>query len=722
MTDVILENAVFRLTVGDDCIVKSLLLKENGEECLKADEEIALFSVTQDRPFNNEVKLAHPNKRTTYQGASLRYEDGVLFVSFEVVPVKARIRADVKERYIAFTLEGFDVLPGDYGHLCMKLPPVAELRLCQLPVKDEGHRKNFGEWLNVVWDDRAAVNVLAASPHARIECERRRDCRVLTADAVRDIRLEGTSAVLIAAKPEKLLDAIGDMERDYGLPDGVGSRRGDLINASVYWTSDINPENADAHIARALQGGFRLMLIYYTAMFSESGGYGLCGNYDYRETYPNGKEDLIALLAKIKAAGITPGLHFLQTHIGMKSRYVTPHADRRLGTTRRFTLSRPLEDGDTELYVDQDPAGTVLHPKCRFLHFGGELIGYEDYTAERPYRFTGITRGAFGTEPEAHPAGQIGGILDISEYGGSSCYIDQTTDLQDEVAEKIADAYNCGFRFCYMDGSEGTNAPYEYHVPNAQYRVYRRFREKPLFTEGAAKAHFSWHFQAGGNAFDVWPPKVFKKTIAQYPAREAPLMRMDFTRLDFGWWRYYIPREEDNGSQADMFEYGTSRAAAWDCPVTIQVNLRSFDAHPRTRDLLEVMRRWEEVRRTGWLTEEQKIMLRDLNKEHTLLIAEDGSFELAEVTRTAAPKDVSAFLFERKGETWCVYWHERGEAKLRLPLKPEDFKLYDEIGGAPRSVEASGDGCVIPADDKRYIRASVSREVLAEAFAHAAEE
>jgi hypothetical protein len=54
-----------------------------------------------------------------------------------------------------------------------------------------------------------------------------------------------------------------------------------------------------------------------------------------------------------------------------------------------------------------------------------------------------------------------------------------------------------------MDGSEGTGAPFEYHVPNAQWRVYRRLSPPPLFTEGAAKAHFSWHFQAGGNAFEV---------------------------------------------------------------------------------------------------------------------------------------------------------------------------------------------------------------------------
>ncbi|MBR4443161.1 MAG: hypothetical protein IKS52_07835 [Clostridia bacterium] len=716
MADIILENEFFRLIVGDNCIAKSLVIKRNNEECLAADEEIALFSVTQDRPFNNEVKLAHPNKRTTWQANSLRREGNKLFVSFEVVPVKAVIEICEAPSYITFRLAGFTVLPEDYGGLCMDLPPVAELRLCQLPVK---HRANFGEWLNVVWDEKAAVNVLALSPHARIDQEKRSRCRILTADAVRDIRLVGCEAALIACPPDRLLDAIDALERDRDLPLGVASRRSAAINRSVYWTGDICLQNADEHIAFAKKGGFRLMLIYYTSMFREN-GYSLCGDYDYNERYPNGREDVEALLSRIKAAGITPGLHFLQTHIGLKSRYVTPHADHRLGKICRFTLIRPLLDGDTELTVEENPAGAVMHPKRRVLQFGGELISYEAYTVEPPYRFTGITRGAYATEPETHPAGQTGSLLDISEFGAMSCYIDQNTSLQDEIAGKLADVYNLGFRFCYMDGSEGTNAPYEFHVPNAQYRVYSRFAEAPLFTEGAAKAHFSWHFQSGGNAFDIFPPAVFKQKIAQFPAEEAPRMRRDFTRLDFGWWGFWAPREKDNGIQADMYEYGTSRAAAWDCPATIQANLERFRAHPRVGDILEVMRRWEDVRERNWLTDAQKEDLKNLDQEHTLLVNERGDYELVRCDAVKAPENISAFAFERASARYVVYWHQTGAARLLLPLSPAQFTLSDRIGGEPIDTPAQDGGALLPASDKRYLKTALSRAEIERAFAAAA--
>ena len=61
------------------------------------------------------------------------------------------------------------------------------------------------------------------------------------------------------------------------------------------------------------------------------------------------------------------------------------------------------------------------------------------------------------------------------------------------------------------------------------------------------------------------------------------------------------------GTQPDMLEYVTSRAAAWDCPVSLVGRLDVLQAHPRTADNLEVLRRWEEVRVHGWLTQQQKL-------------------------------------------------------------------------------------------------------------------
>ncbi len=712
--EIIIENDRLRLVVGGDCISRSLIYKPTGEECLFTGEETSLFSVTQERPFNNEVKLAHPNKKTTFQANRLRREKDKLIIGFEIIPYEAIIEITEAPLYISFCLIDFIVHANDYPGLRMSPPPVCELRLLQIPVRN---RENFGEWLNVSWDDRVAVNLLATSPYPRIDSERHKGYRIMTADAVRDIKLKGVGAALIVSSANELLDAIAAVEEDYDLPRGVKSRRGDMINASIYWSANINPSNLEEHIGYAKMGGFRCMLLYYVSIFKERNGYSLNGNYDYRDEYPNGKEDLKKMVERIKSAGITPGLHFLHSHIGLESRYVTPVADHRLNMTRRFTLARALNKEDTVVYVEQNPEGTVTADLCRVLKIGGELISYESYTVEPPYCFIGCKRGKYSTVAENHPLGLIVGILDVSEFGGSSVYLDQNSGLQDEIADKIADAFNTGFRFVYFDGSEGTNAPFEFHVPNAQFRVYKKLKPAPLFTEGAAKAHFSWHFLSGGNAFDVFTPGVFKEKIREFPAEEAPRMRQDFTRLNFGWWGFWAPE-----TQPDMLEYGTSRAAAWDCPVTLMENISSFRSHPRTGDILEVMRRWEDVRAKKWLTEEQKKDLRNLSQEHILLINEEGAYELVaydNIDTSGGNSEVSAFIFERMGHNYVVYWHRFGSGELEMYLDPEKVILFKEFGGEQVPFRVEERSIIIPVGNRCYMKSNLPKEKLINAYRNA---
>ena len=631
--DIIIENALLRLVIGSDCTAKSLVHKPTGEECLAEGIVLPLFSVTQDRPFNNEIKLSYPCKAMTFPANRVRREGDKLIVGFDIIHYEAIVKIVEAPQYIGVSLEGFanyeDAHIG-YGSLCMDAPPAVQFRLMQLAVRS---RKNFGDWLNVNWDEKVAVNLLATAPETLVDTDQREDYRVMFADVDKERDLIGPGAALIVSAPEKLLDAIAAVEEDYDLPRGVESRRRQELNASVYHVMDLNPENVDEHIRYAKAGGFRMMLIYYTCMYNEKDLYELTGVYDYNPNYPGGKADLLAVLAKVKAAGIIPGLHFLHTHIGMDSPYVTPVADHRLRLKRHFTLAKPLGLDDTTVYVEQNPKNSVMASglfasqayNCRILQFGGELIAYEGYSTEPPYCFTGCKRGDHGTIIREHPAGQIGGILDVSEYGAVSCYLDQDSSLAEEVYTKLADTYNCGFEFVYFDGSEGTNLPYAYHIPNAQYRVYKKLKNKPLFAEGAAKAHFSWHMLSGGNAFDIFKPPVFKAMIKMHPAAEAPRMQNDFTRVNFGWWGFYGAE-----TQPDMFEFGTSRAAAWDCPATLQANRERFREAPRFGDVFEVLRRWEEVRATHWLTQEQKEELKNLEQEHILLINEQKQFEISQ--------------------------------------------------------------------------------------------
>ena len=198
--DVTIETTTFTLTVGDDAVARSLVVKATGEETLDQRERIALFSSTQTRPFNNEIKLAHPNKRTTYQANRLRREGDRLVVGFHLAPYEAVVKVVEADGYAVFELVDFisdTVNEKQYGGLVMDVPPVADFRVVQLPVKN---RTNFGDWLNVSWDDKAAVAVIAAEPFADIDHEVRHGFRILRADLARGRRLRGGARDAVPAK------------------------------------------------------------------------------------------------------------------------------------------------------------------------------------------------------------------------------------------------------------------------------------------------------------------------------------------------------------------------------------------------------------------------------------------------------------------------------------------------------------------------------------------
>ncbi len=704
---IVLSNAYMQLTLGTDGRAHSLVCLQTDEELLDTAHPCPLCSVTQDRFYNNELKLMHTSRRIQLQSNALRYEDGKLFVGFEKLRYEAVIKPEDKEQYFVFTLEDFLCLSDSYECLHMQKPPVEECCILQLPIK---RKTQFGAWLNLVSDEKTAVCLTTPDVLVRAEAEEKEDHILLSAVAARGMRLQGATAALLMDANSTFLERMDRFEQDYGLPLGVQSRKSEYINASVYWVQDADPGNIDEHILYAKKCGFRLMLFYYTCFFKED-GYLYNSDYDFKDSYPNGLADVRTMLCKVYAAGILPGFHFLQTHIGLKSRYMTPEADHRILHRQMLTLARPLSATDTEIYTDQFCFDPDLPQDCRLLRIGKELISYTAVTQEYPYRFIGCTRGFNGTKAASHEAGSAVGVVWVSEFGAMSVYADQRTDLPDEIADKIAKIYNQGFRFIYFDGSEGTNAPFESFIPLAQWRVYKKCKPAPLFCEGAAKGHFSWHMLSGGNAFDIFPTDIFKSMTDRYPLHEAPLMQQDRTRLNFGWWEFY------DDTQVDTLEYGTSRAAGFDCPATLRGNLTRFRAHPRMDDIARMLAYWEDVRTRKILTEEQKKNLQKAGCEHILLQNGKGEYELTACKRLQTKdKNISAFRFERNGRQCAVVWHNTGSDTLFLPVAANTLQYSDTPDGKPIALNTADGGVLLPVAERRYLTTTLTQEELKNLF------
>ncbi len=706
-----IENTDMRLLIGTNGQALSLVSKPDNRECLFTDVRVPAFSLTQCRPYDNELQLKYPANPKTFPANSVRMENDRLIIGFDLINIIATVRVKITESYIAFTLEKLDYRIPEFGD--KRKTPVDELVLLQLPVKDS---ENFGEWLNVVWDEKVAVNLLGADPYVRIDARTEPGYHLLRATAVSEVKPSGTTAALITTGKENLMNCIDQLEQDYDLPRGVQSRRSEAYKYSYYETWDATPQNIDEHIAFAKQAGFRAIQVVWTAFASS------IGHFAWNDAYPNGMKDLQTVVRKIKDAGLIAGAHFWYNKAMKTDPYVTPVPDYRLNLRKIFTLASPLNDTETTVEVEENPAGCTMDDERRILKTGKELIEYSGYTTEPPYRFTGCRRGALNTSPASYEAGHIFGLLDVDTWP-LWVRFDQRTSIQQEVAERIGKIYReAGFDFVYFDGAEDVPPPYWFNVGMSQYKVYRQLGSDPAFSEGALKSHFNWHILTRGNAFDVFRPEVMKEAVVKHPMDEIQFIQQDFTSIDFGWIDYVTPGDNTIGIQPDMLEFVCSRAAAWDCPVSLEGKLEALRSHPRTSDNLAVIRRWEKARINGFLTREQKKAMRSTSQEHLLLTDEKGRLEWHPcnqiVNVAGGDPHIRAFLFERAGKNWVVFWHTSGEANLELGIPKNDIHLFRMLG-KERHVSRNGKGIMVPVGDRQFMETSLNRSQVIAAFKNA---
>lgn len=699
--DVVIENAAVRLVIGADGTARSLIHKSTGEECLAAEVRTPICAITQYRPYDNENFLIYPAKPRVFPACRVERRGDRLYVGFEDTYDTAVIRLDIEDDYIGFSLERVDYRIEAYG--VKRQTEIDEFALLRLPLRPRAH---FGEWLNVVWDDRVAVNLLGTHPGTRIDAFPTAEATTLYAGLDAQVGLFGPGAALVVSSREGLLPAIGQIERDYDLPRGVESRRDGSYRCSYYSLRGVTPENIDAHIEYARRGGFRTMMVYYVD-FARS-----CGHYGWREEYPGGMEDLRYVTDRIRAAGMIPGLHFHYSKVGVNDPYINGgHPDTRMNSVCELVLAEPAGAADTVLVVEGNTQGLRREEGRRLLHLGDELISYADCTTRPPYMLTGCRRGLHNSQPAAHAAGSRARLLDVDDWP-LFVRIDQNTGIQREIAGRLGRIYaEAGFRFVYFDGAEDVPMPYWYNVSRSQSVVYDALRPAPLFAEGALKSHFGWHILSRGNAFDIFPPEYIRPAMKKYTLRCAARNAEDFTAVDFGWVNYLAPGGATIGMQPDMYEYIYCKALAWDAPVSLVGNLEELRRHPRTEDNLRVMERWERAKLADVFTPEQKERLKDPDREFFLFEDSQGRFELYPC-RQLTPDDesgVRAFLFRRGTKSCILYWHTSGEDQLRLTLPASRPTLTDDRG---RRIAFRREGrlCLLPVAGRAVLELDLPEE------------
>ena len=712
--DVVVENGRLRLVISPEGYAKSLVAKATGEECLMPEVRVPFATITQMRPYDNEYKLMLPAKPWTHPANRIVRHGDRLKIEFEdefnILEVELRETGD----YVAFMPVKLGYRIEDFGN--KRSTEIDELTFVQLPLKPRAH---FGRLLNAVWDSSASVAMLATAPETRTDAQDGQGgAKVVLAGTDAGVKLLGTGAALVVegdGGSGALLDRIGAFERDFGLPRGVASRRDPLYAASYLFCGAITPANADAFIDVARQAGMRMMMVSYTA-FSQS-----CGHYRWKAAYPNGLADLKGVTDRIRAAGMVPALHIHYNKVSTNDPYVVELADSRMSTAFEIVLAKDVGPDDDVIEVQGNPAKLWREDGRRIVWLGREVVSFAGIDTAKPYRLTGCRRGMFGTRPAAHARGEYGRMVKVDDWP-LFIVVDQDTEIADEIAARLAGFVDgCGFRCIYYDGAEDVPMPFWYQVPRAQMRVAGRFARKPFANEGALKSHFGWHLLSRGNAFDTFPPERTRESMRKYVLRTARQDADDFSSVNFGWLSFRLPdtrlgKRESSiannnpvevtvGTQPDMYEFVASKAAAWNAPLSMQVSPPLVAKHPRAGDIFAAVKRWEEVKLGRHLTEGQREMLKDSEREWFIwpLGFDPARPELVEWRKLTSDSErpLRAFGYRRGGKAGIAYWCVNAKETAEVPL-PGSVVERHAAGGI------------------RFVEAEMDEEALAAAFLKAA--
>ncbi|MFV1968564.1 MAG: hypothetical protein ACC628_24340, partial [Pirellulaceae bacterium] len=716
---IVLETDTLRLEIREDGMLQSLASKPDGSQYVRTAElEPVVVVYRGGRSVPESTGKYAVTGRWVYRGgesfpatrASL--SGGKLTIRFAGANAVATFRVIATHDYLAFEL------------LALEGDTVDRIDLFRLRMKKLPH---LGEWVNVAYDDRFGVCLCAGNIETNVEMERGADHVLMRATAEKEVGFQGATAVLFGCRDPRPRFPVPMPagQRESRLPGAAPPRRRPEQRYSYLWASDLTPDNVGEYVKWAKRGGFRMILFSYTAFARGA------GHLRWNARYPYGMADLKKVTDAIRSAGLNAGMHLHYSKTHKSDPYVTPVPDARLHQVRSFTLAADVSADAGVLPVAENPEGCTLDEGRRLLKAGSELIAYESYDTDSGYHFVGCRRGHLKTSPSVHLRGESLGLVNV-DTRPAFIRFDQNTDIQDEAARRIADIFRQTgpYQMVYFDGAEDVHEPFWHHVASAQYRVFRLLEPRPPVCEAAHYTHFSWHMITRSNAYDIVASADGMKDFCRLmPCPTAAARAKDFSRIEFGWLGRF-GKTANGYAGPDVWEYVISRAAAWDCPISLKIGLKEITTNPRWADCFDVIKTWEDARLGDHLTDAHRDRLknvdpenaryvscfeqrgiwksflanRDLTKsqrailanrqEHHLFINEQGQHELVPIDEIPNVADgrIRAYSFRRStpsNDTYILAWAVDDEVNLRLPVPAGQLSVMRAFG-KPLLLEEGG--------------------------------
>jgi len=443
------------------------------------------------------------------------------------------------------------------------------------------------------------------------------------APAFRDGGVIGSKLAIFGAAAREALEVIGNIEVREHLPhpllDGVWGKIAKNASES-YLIMDFGVDNIKEALGYTREAGLRYL--YHGDPFETWGHFKL-----HPREFPDNWKSLRRCVEIAAAENVRLGLHTLSNFITVNDPYVTPVPDPRLARVGSTRLTAAVDTGDRELPVD-DPAyfNQFRNNTLRAVVAGSEIIRYDSVSASAPWKLLGCQRGAFGTHPAVHHAGDsIGKLMDH----GYRVFLGNH-DLDQEIAGTIARLFNeTGLMQLSFDGLEGcwSEGMGDYGKQLFTKRWYDALDDSlkgRVINDASNPGHYFWHIYTRMNWGEPWYAG-FRESHLELRLKNQQLFLRNLMPAMLGW--FSLKPE----TTLEDVEWMLARGAGYNAGFGLATSLKALQSHGRRREILGAIKLWETARLNGLFSAEQRARLRDIKHEFHLEPAPGGRVELVPI-------------------------------------------------------------------------------------------
>ena len=545
---------------------------------------------------------------------------------------------------------------------------------------------------NATYDSDFGICLFGSTPNVRNIAS---DPKGLKVGAYRRHGFTNAKFDLVAAPFSLFKSAIMDAERDNDLPcpilEGHWARDSAAVLRSYLFVTDASEANIDKIILYSKLAKFGAILFHKESVFANHGHFEI-----NKRTFPDGISSLKRAVKKLHHAGLHAGVHVYGPSISPNDPFVTPKPDSRLASIQYPPLALPIGERDDTIILSEPPpitqsyTETVAFPN-RYLQIDDEIIQYDKSDIGPPLRFRGCKRGALGTTAVPHIKGdKVKRLLALYGY----FLVEPDSTLADEITHNFANVVNeCDIDFVYFDASDGIGNDVidGWYYPNKLHLAsYRKFKKDILYqTSSGTGSDLTWHITPRSASADG------HGDIKGYLDQRWPAIRgmeTQFIKPDIGW--YYWFKDPDVGK----IEYVCAKTLGINGSLSIETSLGALEQIPQSRQLFEIIGRYEECRKSQCLSDILKVKLLEQMKDYKLLRDTEGSWHLYHAIYEEA-RQVN--MLDGHQNVWSLYNQLPQPCLLgfEIAARPSGAKTGASVKGRP-TLNINGETIELPVDLK----------------------